>query len=129
MPKYTVRCIELVLRTAQSWRLKRLRANATESLEGYCGSLTAAAQQAEHVRRIGYVTAAAHTFGMFSVEQEFLDGLHDHGYVEGHNVAIEVRSTGDGQNGSRTLRPNWFDCQSTCSLSLYVGHRSTPPAA
>ena len=58
------------------------------------GPLTATAQPAEHVPRIGYVTAAAHTFGMFPVEQEFLDGLHDHGYVEGRNVVIEVRSAG-----------------------------------
>src|SRR5947207_1373161 len=45
--------------------------------------LIATAQQAEHVPRIGYLTAAAHTFGMFPVEQAFLDGLHDHGYIEG----------------------------------------------
>jgi len=31
---------------------------------------------------------------MLPVEQEFLDGLHDHGYVEGRNVVIEVRSAG-----------------------------------
>ena len=31
---------------------------------------------------------------MLPVEQEFLDGLHDHGYIEGRNVVIEVRSAG-----------------------------------
>jgi putative ABC transport system substrate-binding protein len=53
----------------------------------------AVAQQADHVPRIGYVTAAAHTFGMFPVEQALLEGLHDHGYVEGRNVVIEIRAT------------------------------------
>jgi len=51
------------------------------------------AQQADHVPKIGYVVAAAHAFGMFPVEQAFLEGLHDHGYVEGRNVVIEIRAT------------------------------------
>jgi len=55
--------------------------------------LIAIAQQAGHVPRIGYVVAAAHAFGMFPVEQAFLEGLHDHGYVEGRNVVIEIRAT------------------------------------
>jgi putative tryptophan/tyrosine transport system substrate-binding protein len=55
--------------------------------------LIATAQQADHVPRIGYVVAAAHAFGMFPVEQAFLDGLHDLGYVEGRNVVIEIRAT------------------------------------
>ena len=56
--------------------------------------LTATAQQVEHVPRIGVVTAGTSFDGKFPTQQGFLDGLHDHGYVEGRNVVIEVRSTG-----------------------------------
>jgi putative ABC transport system substrate-binding protein len=50
--------------------------------------LSAEAQQAAKVARIGYLTADRAGIPY----QSFLQGLRDHGYVEGRNVVIEYRS-------------------------------------
>src|SRR5262245_1214445 len=49
-----------------------------------CGRLPWQAQQSVH--RIGYLIPAG-----AAARQNFLQGLHDHGYVEGQNVFIEAR--------------------------------------
>jgi putative ABC transport system substrate-binding protein len=51
--------------------------------------LAAEAQQAAKIARLGYLVA-----GSGPVDQAFLQGLGDLGYVEGHNVVIEYRSAG-----------------------------------
>ena len=50
--------------------------------------LAAGAQQAEKVRRIGFLSAAI--LGS-EVDDAFRQGLREHGYVEGQNLLIEWR--------------------------------------
>jgi putative ABC transport system substrate-binding protein len=52
--------------------------------------LVAEAQQADKVARIGYL--ATSQAGSLRAPEAFLQGLRDLGYVEGRNVAIEIRS-------------------------------------
>jgi ABC-type uncharacterized transport system substrate-binding protein len=52
--------------------------------------LAAEAQQAVKIARIGYL--AHHLAANPSLQEAFLQGLRDHGYVEGRNVVIEYRS-------------------------------------
>src|SRR5262245_33899649 len=49
----------------------------------------AGAQQAEKVRRIGFLSAAIR--GSSEVDDAFRQGLREHGYVEGQNLVIEWR--------------------------------------
>jgi ABC-type uncharacterized transport system substrate-binding protein len=55
--------------------------------------MRAATSQPAKLPRIGWVTPAA-SFGSAPSQRAFLDGLRDHGYVEGRDFVIEFRSTG-----------------------------------
>ena len=52
--------------------------------------LSAEAQQAEKIPRIGFLAAATPATAAHLVEA-FKQGLHEHGYVEGQNVVLELR--------------------------------------
>jgi len=65
----------------------RLVFTITLLLGGLFSPVSADAQEAAKVARIGYLTATAGPF-----YQDFLRGLRDLGYVEGRNVVIEYRS-------------------------------------
>lgn len=65
----------------------RLVFTITLLLGGLFSPVSADAQEAAKVARIGYLTATAGPF-----YQDFLRGLRDLGYVEGGNVVIEYRS-------------------------------------
>ncbi len=54
-----------------------------------CGAV-GQAQQPKKVARIGFLTAASRT-GISHLTEAFLQGLHELGYVEGQNIAIEYR--------------------------------------
>src|SRR5438067_2286753 len=58
------------------------------------GSVTADAQQGGKIKRIGWIAASAplSTLGQSPLVKAFLTGLHDLGYEEGRNFAIEFRS-------------------------------------
>jgi putative ABC transport system substrate-binding protein len=66
----------------------RLVLSITLVLGGLFNPLSAEAQEAAKIARIGYL---APDRGVDRY-QAFLQGLRDHGYVEGHNVVIEYRS-------------------------------------
>src|SRR5207244_479387 len=55
--------------------------------------LTSEAQPAGRVPRIGYVSPSGPSFGAYPSQRAFLEGLRDHGYVQGHDFILEVRST------------------------------------
>jgi putative ABC transport system substrate-binding protein len=57
--------------------------------------LTAEAQQAGQVARIGYLSPGTATANA-GLRQAFLDGLRDHRWIEGQNIAIESRWEGAG---------------------------------
>ena len=53
---------------------------------------TAEAQQAKKVPRIGYLIPGSRSFApAYSTVKAFLQGLHELGYIEGKNIAIEYR--------------------------------------
>jgi len=54
-----------------------------------CGAV-AQAQQPKNISRIGFLSAATRT-GHAHLIEAFLKGLHELGYVEGQNIAIESR--------------------------------------
>jgi len=54
-------------------------------------SLVVEAQQAGKVYRIGYLGFTPTTPETAHLWQAFIDGLREHGYVEGHNIIIERR--------------------------------------
>jgi putative ABC transport system substrate-binding protein len=62
------------------------------------------AQQAERVRRIGYLTPATgapeNIFGVLQT-RALVDGLRELGWVDGRNIAIEHRFSGDGRDRIR----------------------------
>lgn len=50
-----------------------------------------AGQQPGNVPRIGYLSPASASAGLSARDKAFLQGLREHGYVEGKNVVIEYR--------------------------------------
>ena len=66
----------------------RLVFSITLVLGGLFNPVSAEAQEAAKVARIGYLAPDREVVRY----QAFLQGLRDHGYVEGHNVVIEYRS-------------------------------------
>src|SRR5947209_19775105 len=52
----------------------------------------ARAQQGEPVRRVGFLTltSSKDDEGIFAA---FVDGLHDHGFIEGKNLKVDYRSS------------------------------------
>jgi putative ABC transport system substrate-binding protein len=58
-------------------------------------SLAAEAQQAGQVARIGYLSPGTATANA-GLRQAFIDGLRNHGWIEGQNIAIEYRWEGAG---------------------------------
>jgi putative tryptophan/tyrosine transport system substrate-binding protein len=57
--------------------------------------ISAGAQQAGEVARIGYLSNGTATVNA-GFRQAFTDGLRDHGWIEERNIAIEYRWQGDG---------------------------------
>jgi ABC-type uncharacterized transport system substrate-binding protein len=55
--------------------------------------LASEAQPAGRVPRIGYVSPGSPSFGAYASQRAFLDGLRDHGYVQGQDFILEIRST------------------------------------
>jgi putative ABC transport system substrate-binding protein len=68
----------------------RLAFSITLLLGGLVSPITAEAQQAAKVARIGWLTPDLS--GPSLIKEAFLQGLRDLGYVEGRNVVIEYRS-------------------------------------
>jgi putative ABC transport system substrate-binding protein len=66
----------------------RLAFSMTVLLGGLFNQVPAGAQETAKVARIGYLAPAREVI----TYQAFLQGLRDHGYVEGRNVVIEYRS-------------------------------------
>ena len=77
----------------------RLVFSITLVLGGLLNPVPAAAQEAAKIARIGYL---APDRGV-APYQAFLQGLRDHGYVEGHNVVIEYRSAEENLDRLPTL--------------------------
>src|SRR5262249_52904046 len=63
---------------------------ATGLLLSSCGSLPLQAQPASRVRRIGFLVAGSVEPNLSNVAA-FEQGLHEQGYVPGHDVLIEYR--------------------------------------
>jgi putative tryptophan/tyrosine transport system substrate-binding protein len=64
--------------------------------------LAAEGQQARKVYRIGWLGVAPPTSpSLQRLSEAFLQGLRDHGFVEGQNVIIERRYSGGERTGTR----------------------------
>jgi putative ABC transport system substrate-binding protein len=72
-------------------RLARLAAPAALALALLAGPLAAEAQPAARVYRIGFLGISPPNPTTASVWDAFLQGLREHGYVEGKNLLIERR--------------------------------------
>jgi putative tryptophan/tyrosine transport system substrate-binding protein len=71
---------------------RTLRLLVTLTIGLLSAPLTSDAQQAGKVYRIGWLATAPRTTpGLQRIEEAFLQGLRDHGFVEGQNVIIERR--------------------------------------
>jgi putative tryptophan/tyrosine transport system substrate-binding protein len=71
---------------------RTLRLLVTLTIGLLSAPLTSDAQQAGKVYRIGWLATAPRTTpALQSIEEAFLQGLRDHGFVEGQNVIIERR--------------------------------------
>ena len=71
------------------------------SLVGLAAPLAAGAQQAGKVWRIGWLGVTPPTSPPLQRSSEaFLQGLRDHGFVEGQNVIIERRYSGVERTGT-----------------------------
>jgi hypothetical protein len=81
--------------------------------------LAAEAQPPGKVVRIGVLTLelASSTPPV----EAFRQGLREHGYVEGQNIALEFRFAEGRIDSSRPWRPNWFASRSAKLI------RRTPP--
>src|SRR6266540_5265207 len=64
------------------------------SLLSGCGMPPLPGQQAAKVPRIGFLAVGSREGRAFLIEG-FLQGLREHGYVEGQNIAIEYRFSED----------------------------------
>jgi ABC-type uncharacterized transport system substrate-binding protein len=62
------------------------------------------AQQVKKVPRIGYLQG----IGVDSSRQGFRQGLHELGYVEGKNIAIEYLNAEGNEIGCIKWLQNWF---------------------
>ena len=71
-------------------RLRVVVFSITVLLGGLCSPVVAEAQQAAKIARIGFL--GANVAASPHIQQAFLQGLRDLGYVEGRNVVIESRS-------------------------------------
>ena|SRR5215470_4819901 len=58
--------------------------------------LAAEAQESGKIYRIGYLSSGTATANA-GLRKAFTDGLRDHGWVEGKNIAIEYRWEGAGK--------------------------------
>src|SRR5262245_64733571 len=66
----------------------------------------AGAQQAGHMPRIGFLGPGAPQTAA-SCAPGFSEGLREHGWVEGQNIAIEYRWAEASSISSPSSRPNW----------------------
>ena len=70
-------------------------------------AVIAEAQQSTKIPRIGFLAAATPATAAPLVEA-LKQGLREHGYVEGQNVVLELRSVRVRLNSFWSLLPNWF---------------------
>jgi len=79
------------------------------ALAGFSLLLTAKApvQQAAKVPRIGFLAVGSREGRAFLIEG-FLQGLREHGYVEGQNIVIEYASPRTAMIGYPRSRPSWW---------------------
>ena len=75
-----------------------------------CGLLPAITPQPARVPRIGYLGL---TRGI--VLEAFQQGLSDHGYVEGRNIAVEYRFVEGWRSGCPSWPGNWLASRSRSS--------------
>ena len=68
--------------------MRRIGLAVVLTLSLFAAPLVAGSQQAEKVRRIGFLSAAIRGS---QVEDAFRQGLREHGYVEGQNLLVEWR--------------------------------------
>jgi len=78
----------------------------TLTLGTLVGPLTADAQQAAKVPRIGVLHVGAPAAVSHLVEA-FKQGLREHGYVEGQNIVVSAGSAKPGPSGYPRSPPNW----------------------
>src|SRR5713101_8614385 len=65
----------------------------------------AEAQQAEKTARIGYLSSGTATANA-GLHKAFTDGLRDHGWIEGRNIAVEYRWDDTGESMLDSLAAN-----------------------
>jgi hypothetical protein len=65
------------------------RALVVAALAILCGAFDLAAQPAARIARVGYLSANSPATDRW--RPAFVDGLREHGYVEGQNLAVESR--------------------------------------
>jgi putative ABC transport system substrate-binding protein len=68
----------------------------TGSIGLFAAPLVAEAQPARKVHRIGYLSTGIETANA-ALRQAFIDGLREHGMVEGKDIVIDSRWEGDGK--------------------------------
>ena len=67
------------------------------------------AQQVGKVWRIGSLnTSPIPAPGKSPIWDSFLNRMRELGYIEGQNLSIEFRTTGDRLTGSQNWLPSWF---------------------
>jgi len=101
-------------------KLRTIGLISTLALGLLVGPLTAQAQQAGKVYRIGYLTFRSRTCASSSLCIEVRQGLRELGYVEGQNLVIEVGSA----EGKPERRPE----MAAKLVRLKVDVIFTPPA-